>query len=539
MQVPRLVSLGAAVAALLAAPAAAAAAPTISGANGDVWNAEGPAPTYTVGSTSGAHVQWRLDAGPWSAANASPLVVPLGPVADGDHVLAARETTLLGILPLPGAPATRRFRVDTTPPRIDLRAPALGAVYEQGQAVAASYSCTGAVTCAGPVPSGQPIPTGAPGPVTFRVRATDDAGNAATARGDYAVAAAGQTTAPGAPGRPGQVIRLAPQPPPRLVLGVPQTLNALRLRPAAGSRVTAPRDLVLRWRPRAGARLYNLQMWVVEGGTLRKFLSRFPAGASFRVPAGALSFGHRYVWRAWAYLGRGYAKAPVGLSWFDVERPVRLTAGQLLATQRIAQSALRRVTAVEAWLDAGLTAGDLRDGALGRAAFASGVTLSGSGTPIANGLATPRPVVEPAPPRGRGAPRVAVTPRQVLVNQRIGQAALRRAAALERRLAAGLTGGDLRDGAITASKLAPGLVVAGAAAAQPVAPSATRVARARDGSGGGVRMTDRQALINLRISRAALRKANALMALARGGLSGAQFRAGTIGAAKLSEELRR
>ena len=241
MQVPRLVSLGAAVAALLAAPAAAAAAPTISGANGDVWNADEPAPTYTVGSTSGAQVQWRLDAGPWSAASASPLVVPLGPVADGDHALAAREATLLGILPS-GAPATRRFRVNTTPPRIDLRAPAQGAVYEQGQAVAASYSCTGAVTCAGPVPSGQPIPTGAPGPVTFRVRATDDAGNAATARGDYAVAAPGQATAPGAPGRPAQVIRLAPQPPPRLVLGVPQTLNARRAAPGGGEpRHGAPR----------------------------------------------------------------------------------------------------------------------------------------------------------------------------------------------------------------------------------------------------------------------------------------------------------
>jgi hypothetical protein len=527
------VRLGAVAAVVLAAPAAATAAPTISGANGDVWNAEGPAPTYTVGSTEGARVQWRLDGGAWSAAQASPLVLPLGPLADGDHVLAARETTLLGLL----VPVQRRFLVDTTAPRIDLRTPVQGAVYAQGQAVAASYSCTGAVTCAGPVPSGQPVPTAAPGPATFRVRATDDAGNTATARADYGVAAPGQTT-PAGPGRPAQVIRLAPQAPPKVVLGVPQTLNARRLRPAAGRNVTAPRDLTLRWRPRAGARLYNVQMWVVEGTRLRKFVSRFPREASFRVPAGALSPGHRYVWRAWPYLARGYAKAPVGLSWFDVERPVRLSAGQLLATQRIAQSALRRVAAVEAWLDAGLTGGDLRDGALGRAAFASGVSLSGAGTPIANGLATPRPVVEPPPPRARRAPRVAVTARQLLVNQRIGQTALRRAAALERRLSAGLTGGDLHDGAITASKLAPGLFVAGAGAPQPVAASVSRVAPARAGSGGRVRMTDRQAQINLRISRAALRTANALLALARGGLSGAQFRAGTIGAAKLSDELR-
>ena len=140
----------------------------------------------------------------------------------------------------------------------------------------------------------------------------------------------------------------------------------------------------------------------MEGGTLRK-LSRFPAAASFRVPAGALSFGHRYVWRAWPQWARIRA-GPGGVNWFDVGRPVRLTAGRLLVTQQIAQAAVRRVAAVEPWLDAGLTTGDLRDGGLDRAAFASAVTLSGSGTPIANGLATPRPLAEPAPPRGRRRP---------------------------------------------------------------------------------------------------------------------------------------
>ena len=363
------------------------------------------------------------------------------------------------------------------------------------------------------------------------MRATDDAGNVADARVDYVVAP------PPPAGSAAQVIRLAPGAPPRARGGVPVTRNARLLSPPAGSRVETITPL-LSWRPRTGARLYNLQIYVVEGATLRKIVSRFPARARARVARGKLAFGRRYVWRAWPYLARGYARLPVGLSYFDVGRPVRLTAAQLLVAQRIAQAALRRVAAVERWLDEGLVEGDLRDGGLGRSEFAGGVSLAGAGAPIANGLATPRPLVEPRPPRAAGRAVLRVSPRQLLVNQRISQAALRRAGALERRLASGLTAGDLRDGAVTASKLAPGLSVAAAASGPPVAASTTPVPAARRVA-GRVRLSDGQALINQRISQAAVRRANRLWDLAESGLSGAQFRDGTIGAAKLARELRR
>jgi hypothetical protein len=53
-----------------------------------------------------------------------------------------------------------------------------------------------------------------------------------------------------------------------------------------------------------------------------------------------------------------------------------------------------------------------------------------------------------------------------------------------------------------------------------------------------VRLTDGQVLINQRISQAAVRRVNRLVALVRGGLTGAQFQEGSIGAGALAGELR-
>ena len=135
--------------------------------------------------------------------------------------------------------------------------------------------------------------------------------------------------------------------------------------------------------------------------------------------------------------------------------------------------------------------------------------------------------------------RIAVTRAQLLINQRISQEALRRVEALDRRLASGLTGGDLRDGAITWSKLAPGLSVADAHGhdSRP-APTTTAPLPSSRGRDASVRLSDAQALVNLRIAQAALRGAGRLQRLARSGLTGAHFRAGSITAAQLSDALR-
>jgi hypothetical protein len=507
---------------LLLAAAHAAGAPAISGADDDVWNARNPAPTYRITGQRASTVAWSV-AGVGSGRGRSPLTVRLGRLPDGRYALEARRV---------GAPAgdtsLRRFRVDTTPPRIVVSEPGPGAEYAQGEAVAADFSCSGgAVACAGSVADGALLPTSRPGAASLTVTAADAAGNTATARAAYTVVAP-----------PPQVIRIAPPAAPPAPDVPPQTLNARSLSPAAGARVQRHRPL-LRWRPRAGARLYNVQVYAVEASSVTKVVSAFPRRPRYVVPPAELDVGTRYLWRVWPFLAGGYPGEPLGMSFFDLGRPVRLSPAQLLVGQRIAQAAVRRVDAVDAWLDAGIGSEDLRDGGLGADEFASGITFTGGTAPIANGLAAPRPVT-PAPAArraGRGAVRVSRG--QLLIAQRISQAAVRRAAAVERRLAEGLTGGDLQEGAITASKLAPGLAVVRARPSASAPPTAGAPAPAPRRLGAAVRLSRRQVLINQRISQAAVRRANALVALVGGGLTGAQFRPGTIDATRLAPELRR
>jgi hypothetical protein len=98
-----------------------------------------------------------------------------------------------------GAPAvvragTATIRVtDKLAPAIRISAPADGARIRLGRAIAAEYACNdetngaGLATCAGPVAAGARIDTSSLGPKTFRVDATDNAGNAATASRGYTV----------------------------------------------------------------------------------------------------------------------------------------------------------------------------------------------------------------------------------------------------------------------------------------------------------------------------------------------------------------
>jgi hypothetical protein len=76
---------------------------------------------------------------------------------------------------------------------IAITTPADGATYTEGQAVAASYSCsepggiTSIASCSGPVPSGSPIDTSTLGTHTFTVNAADTAGLTASKSVTYTV----------------------------------------------------------------------------------------------------------------------------------------------------------------------------------------------------------------------------------------------------------------------------------------------------------------------------------------------------------------
>jgi hypothetical protein len=86
---------------------------------------------------------------------------------------------------------TYRVVTDSTPPRIRIRTPAVGARYARGQRVLADYSCrdagVGVASCVGSVADGARLPTGTAGVRSLSVVATDLAGNRATVARSYVV----------------------------------------------------------------------------------------------------------------------------------------------------------------------------------------------------------------------------------------------------------------------------------------------------------------------------------------------------------------
>ena len=65
-----------------------------------------------------------------------------------------------------------------------------------------------------------------------------------------------------------------------------------------------------------------------------------------------------------------------------------------------------------------------------------------------------------APAKGGDPGKVTLTEAQLLINQRISQAGVRRANDLIRRLDAGLGAAEIADGSLTGADLAPGVALA-------------------------------------------------------------------------------
>lgn len=208
---------------------------------------------------------------------------------------------------------------------------------------------------------------------------------------------------------------------------------------------------------------------------------------------------------------------------------VKMTAEQMLINQRIAQAAVRRVNAVQSWLGAGLVTNDLCGGAFVAQSFGPTITVGSTSTlfPGASQLPNPRPVT-PAKAKPGNVKGVTLSAEQLLISQRISQAAVRRANGLTARLDNGLTGGDLRSGAVTPDKVAVGLTVLAAAAGGDAAPSQTNVAPPGPRSASKVTLSTTQILINQRISQAAVRRSNALIDRIGAGFFAGDFQSGTL-----------
>ena len=211
--------------AALGLAAQASAVPAISGSDADVWNAASPGVRYVLTTDEGnRRITWTLEetepgadgpvpGGSRSGSSRSPVTVLLSDVGDGTFRLVARDRE--------PEPARRTFVVDRTPPAIRVTQPAEGWTVVQGVAAAAAYSCNGAISCAGTVAPGAALDTSRLGPATFRIDASDAAGNSAVVQTTFRVLAPdAPVPAPPVPAPPVPPEPATPAPPPATTPGV-------------------------------------------------------------------------------------------------------------------------------------------------------------------------------------------------------------------------------------------------------------------------------------------------------------------------------
>ncbi len=217
----------------------------------------------------------------------------------------------------------------------------------------------------------------------------------------------------------------------------------------------------------------------------------------------------------------------------DEEATFTLSVQQLRINQRISQAAIRRLNAVEARLNGGLQARDLCGYSVGPAQLGPGITSAPAAASLAPvAPADPAAIVDPGR-TGQGDP-ITLSAEQLLINQRIDQAAIRRATGITNRLEAGLTGGDVQAGQVIQGKLFNRLqIVARVPAPEPPATRTVIPPRKNPPDPGSVTLSTEQLRINQRIAQAGVRNANALIRRLETGLSGADLKPATLTAADL------
>ena len=108
----------------------------------------------------------------------------------GEHTFTVQATDRAGNT---GSKTVNYTVVDRTAPVISVATPSAGAVYGLGESVAADYSCadepggSGLATCAGTVADGAAVDTSGVGQKTFKVEASDNAGNTSSKSVTYTV----------------------------------------------------------------------------------------------------------------------------------------------------------------------------------------------------------------------------------------------------------------------------------------------------------------------------------------------------------------
>lgn len=213
---------------------------------------------------------------------------------------------------------------------------------------------------------------------------------------------------------------------------------------------------------------------------------------------------------------------------------IRLDGRSLLINRRISTAVLLRERAIRDRLTVGLGEGDIVNGGLYSRSFGNGVEITGEETVGSPRVITPEKIKIPKLPRTTKVP--AFTRNELARNNQLNTAAIKRVNALIDRVGKGLTGADVKDGALTSEKLAPGLTF-GAIANGPAPAAVTQnvakvpLKKLRPGP-----ITEAMLLADQRRSQTAIRRLNVLLSQFREGFSVDDFAPGSLGSADVAKE---
>jgi beta-glucosidase len=144
-------------------------------------------PTVTLSASDDSsgidYTEYSLEGGAWTT-----YMSPFQVTGDGDHTLAYRSADYAGNVE---TTQSLDFKVDGTPPTINITSPADGASYTLNSKVTASYSCADTTSeidsCTGTTTNGAAVDTSSVGRRTYTVNARDQAGNTNTKTSTYTV----------------------------------------------------------------------------------------------------------------------------------------------------------------------------------------------------------------------------------------------------------------------------------------------------------------------------------------------------------------
>ena len=212
--------------------------------------------------------------------------------------------------------------------------------------------------------------------------------------------------------------------------------------------------------------------------------------------------------------------------------PIRLNGRTLLINRRIATAVLLREKAIRDRLKRGIGARDIENGVLYSGSFSSEVTVAGNETAASTPATSPQAIKVPKLPKAKRVPRF--SRKELARNNQLNRAAILRVNALIDRLEKGLTGDDVKDGAITPSKLAPGLRFDAVGTVAQSPPTPFKAIRVPFKSLPPGRITEAMLLADQRRAQTAIRRLNVLLAQFRDGFSVDDFAPGALSSKDVS-----